>query len=494
MQQEPNQPPVNQPSQKSVDDKIAAVTNEVYTFEHTQKRSLLERFKALPRTRKILLLTSTAAVIFIAVMIGFTLALGGTHSGTNVATSGGGSSKDNLSEYEVSDVNGDGNIDQYDVAASDSSEGSSDTDQSDLSWWQKLISVSKSASSNTSDSSDYYSGDSVAFENDQSATGEDGASSNGGDLNYLDDTEISPDDNDFDSTDPIDILIADDPTTNTPMPAGGANITFASWNTLYSNSVGNVGKGVSAVGKKADIIGFQELHLSDRRKKMRDTLLCSSCAFSGYVQNYSTNGSNPGSVAIVWRKDRFKAVKSGYYKVSDTQHISTKTGSTGNKISAKWITWALLTDKTTGAQFYFLNTHTVASLESKGKPIGGEGDRVKNYTHHMDVLASKIKAFAATGLPVFITGDFNVNYRYDHKVQYKNFPFTRLGAVGAHSDYQRLDLAGIPKSQASQGGGNRIIDYVWYTNSSKVYPISESISTTRYGSDHSPVYFTTNVR
>lgn len=498
MQQEPNQPPVNQPNQESLDDKIAAITNEVYTFQHSkEKKSFAGWFKAMPRTKKTVFLIGASFLLFIVVLVCVTLAWNnsGKTNSTDVASSAGGSSKDNLNEYETSDVNGDGIIDQYDVASStdDSAAANSDT-----TWWQKLINVGKTASSTSTSNDDMtYTDTDVAFENIPSSNpsdGEDGSSGSGGDLDYLDDTGVGADDGDYDSSDPIDVPITNGPTTGSPVPASGDDITFASWNTLFSNAVSNVGKGVKAVAAKADIIGFQELHLSDRRKEMRDKLLCSSCDFSGYVQNYSTNGSNPGSVAIVWRKDRFSVVKSGYFKVSDTEYVSTKTGSTGNKISNKWITWALLKDKKTGSQFYFMNTHTVASLESKGKPIGSEDDRVKNYTHHMNVLTSKINAFKATGLPIFITGDFNVNYRYDHKVQYKNFPFARMNAIGVHSGYQRLDLANIPKSKASQGSGNRIIDYVWYSDNSNVYPLSESISTVRYGSDHYPVYLTVKLQ
>ena len=493
MQQEPNQPPVTQPNKPSVDEKIAAITSEVYTFEHDNHRSPTHRFAGLSRVKKAVIIVGACCVIFIGLIAILSSMPGSTkQQSAKIATNAGGSAKDNLPEYQTGDTNGDGIIDQYDVDTA-----SSDTAaDGEISWWQKILNVSGVAKTDGSTDT-AYSDTNVAFEANQTSSGTtegDGSSSSNSDYKYFDDIMSWSDENDYDGSTPIDIVITDGETYGSPVPAGGDTITFASWNTLYNNSVSNVGKGVSAVAAKADIIGFQELHLSDRRRKMRDTLLCSSCDFSGYVQNYSTNGSNPGSVAIVWRKSRFSVVKSGYFKVSDIDYVSTKTGSTGSKITGKWITWALLNDKKTGSRFYFMNTHTVASLESKGKPIPSEDDRVKNYTNHMNVLTSKIKAFAATGLPVFITGDFNVNYRYDHKVRYKNFPFARMNAIGVHSGYQRLNLAGIPNSKSSQGSGNRIIDYVWYSDSKNVYPLSESISSTRYGSDHYPVYFTANVR
>jgi len=493
MQQEPNQPPVTQPNKQSIDEKIAAITNEVYTFEHGKKHPPLHRFKALSRTKKVIIITGTCFVLFLGIIIGLVSMPGSTkQQSTKITSSAGGSSKDNLPEYQTNDTNGDGIIDQYDVNASSDNA----TPESEISWWQKILNTgSGPTTSNGSDAA--YSDTNVAYESAQASSESSNDSGSSGSIDnftYFDDIMSWSDENDYDGLAPIDIPITNGGVYGGSIPSGGDTITFASWNTLFSNSLSNVGKGVAAVAAKADIIGFQELHMSDNRKKMRDTLLCSSCDFSGYVQNYSTNGSNPGSVAIVWRKSRFSVVKSGYFKVSDTDYVSTKTGSTGNKISAKWITWALLTDKKTAKNFYFMNTHTVASLESKGKPIPSEDGRVKNYVNHMNVLTSKIKAFTATGLPVFITGDFNVNYRYDHKVRYKNFPFARMDAIGVHSGYQRLNLAGIPSSKASQGSGNRIIDYVWYSDSTNVYPVSESISDARYGSDHYPVYLTANVQ
>ena len=479
----------------SVDDLIAQANAETYVFERTaQKRSPKEWFSALPKTRKILLISGIVSTVFITLVVGMTLVRG---DGSNTASL-------QPTTYATTDTNGDGIIDEKDEATTVKGDTNGDgvvdsrddaaantTDSESASWWGNLFAKANSAisshkSGDSSDSSDDSTSSASASDDSSSSStisyGDDTEWYDGD--GYEDEAEYDDDAMDFSSygdADTVDETISS--TVSHP-------IAIASWNTLYSNSTGNIKKGTKAVSQKADIIGFQEFHFPAQRKAMRDAILCSSCEFTGYVKDYSTSGHSPSSIAIVWRKSRFTKLDAGYRKVSSAQRIKTKTGITGSKISSKWITWVKLRDKQTGNTFYMMNTHTVASLESKGKPVGSEDDRVDNYIHHMDVLTNQINKLKADGIPIFITGDFNVNYRYDSRVKYKNFPYSRLRALGIRSDYQRLNLAGISKSTGSHGKGTRIIDYVWALDSPKLVSSSIAISSARYGSDHSPAYYT----
>ncbi len=479
MQPTPQDPHRQNPTETIPADEFAFIQ------QTTPQDTVGTRIGEIPRAKKVLVLVSVVGVVFALSMIGLTIVMSSNKKVQNLSasqTSQKQSDKivtrdtattDNadLNEYSTTDTNGDGIIDGSDTYT---------VSDEDISWWQNLIGQIKGKTTDTTNDDEQVSYDDTTTPSDSFY--EEPSDSSAYENEYLDDTVEAP---------VIEYEPSEKPATTEP--AGGSTMTIASWNTLFTNSTSNIKKGSSAVSSKADIIGFQELHQPDRRKAMRDTLLCSSCAYAGYVHNYSTDGSNPGSLAIVWKKSRFNVISSGYYKVSDPETIKTSTGTTGNRISAKWITWAKLSDKSTGKEFYVLNTHTVASLESRGKPMSGEGDRVANYKHHMDVLTSKLKVLKASGLPVFVTGDFNVNYRYDVNVHYKDFPYARLGTVGVHSNWQRLNLAGISKSIGSHGDGNRIIDYVWIGDNAAVYPKTLAISGSRYGSDHSPVYLTLNL-
>lgn len=104
----------------------------------------------------------------------------------------------------------------------------------------------------------------------------------------------------------------------------------------------------------------------------------------------------------------------------------------------------------------------------------------------MDTLTSMVKGFQGEKIPVVALGDFNVNYRYDKNVQYKDFPHVRLRSLGLKSNWELLSLSGISSSAGTHGSGSRLIDYVWLWGPT-TKPVSSSIGGT-YGSDHRAVY------
>ena len=106
------------------------------------------------------------------------------------------------------------------------------------------------------------------------------------------------------------------------------------------------------------------------------------------------------SLPIAWNKSRFSLVKSGYRKVYETS--KSREADLG---SPKSITWVKLKDIKTSDTFYVVNTHTIASVESKGKP-NSDKDRVALYKKHMDVLTSFLKGLQRDNIPIFVLGDF----------------------------------------------------------------------------------------
>ena len=267
---------------------------------------------------------------------------------------------------------------------------------------------------------------------------------------------------------------------------GQTAITVASWNTLFSNK-SPLANGAKSIGAKADVIGFQEVHWADKTHaySLRDNFICNSCQFEGYMDSYKQNssGSRPASLTIAWKKSRFSRVNSGYKSVYSREAAD-------GEGSAKWITWVKLKDKKTADSFYVVNTHTVASIESKGKP-NSDKDRVALYKKHMDVLTTFLKGLQRENIPIIVLGDFNVNYRYDKSAKYKDFPYTRLGQIGFRSNWDLLNLSGISSSASTHGSGSRLIDYGWLWG-----PDAKAVSTSigsKYGSDHHAVYFSVTI-
>jgi endonuclease/exonuclease/phosphatase family metal-dependent hydrolase len=276
--------------------------------------------------------------------------------------------------------------------------------------------------------------------------------------------------------------------TPSPTPRPTTTFTIASWNTKYDNTASNLGTEVATVTASAPIVGLQEVHDPAKRQQIRDKVLCPTCAYASRSEEFNYDGSSPASLPIIWKKSQFQVVGTpGSLQVSPKTTVN---DSAGAEVSAKYITWVKLREPVTGKTFYVLNTHTVASVEAGGKPNQSNPKRLTLYQTHMDKLVAQINTFKQDNIPIFITGDFNVNYRYDSVVKDSMFPYVRLGAVGVKSDWQLTNLAGIPTTQGTEGANNRIIDYVFELVRSDVTPRSVKINSSTLGSDHYPVFFT----
>ena len=94
---------------------------------------------------------------------------------------------------------------------------------------------------------------------------------------------------------------------------------------------------------------------------------------------------------VCYRKDRFNALKSGTFWLSETPEVPGKKG--WGAACPRVCSWLLLEDKATGRRFCFANTHTdhVSELARK------EG---------MLLVISRMKEFGA-GVPIVFTGDHN---------------------------------------------------------------------------------------
>lgn len=133
-------------------------------------------------------------------------------------------------------------------------------------------------------------------------------------------------------------------------------------------------------------MGFREVHWTDKthRYSLLNDFICKTCKYDGYMESKERDksGSRASSLPIAWKRSRFALINAGYRKVYDENDWPNGSGG-----SDKWITWVKLRDIKTNDQFYVLNTHTVASVESKGKP---SGSRITAYKKHMDALTSRI--------------------------------------------------------------------------------------------------------
>lgn len=217
----------------------------------------------------------------------------------------------------------------------------------------------------------------------------------------------------------------------------------------------------------ADVVGTQEV-LVYQRNDLLDLLPGYSAIGVG-----REDGIEKGEFsAIFYKHDRFDAIDSGNFWLSETPDVA---GSKGwDAVCERIATWAIFEDKASERQFFFLNTH----LDHVGKVARQES---------IILLKEKINEINQ-GLPTIITGDFNANPESDiiqSLLEGDTFHDSRLiaetsfGPEGTFHNYGK-----IPMHKRQR------IDFIFIDES--VTAISNKTFSTKidniYVSDHAPVF------
>lgn len=191
----------------------------------------------------------------------------------------------------------------------------------------------------------------------------------------------------------------------------------------------------------------------------------------GYVR-YGATGEDAvdrgEANALFYRRERFDLVEKNTFWLSETP----------DTVSLGWdgaykrtVVWVRLFDKKTGGDLFFFNTH----FDHVGRIAREKSARL---------ITSKIQEYAGSGLPVFVTGDFNVNYDDNSMEVMKEF----LG--GAREDAKETSYENTFHNWGALADeeGQHLIDHIFYKNAN---PSEFKVLTGDYGvqwlSDHYPV-------
>lgn len=458
----PTEQPTVAPAIMSTDQMIAQENARVFVFEHGAPEIEMpkqHRFLGFIEQHKPTLLVALVAIIIMS--SGGAFAFAKIQSLTKAAkaptssvvasnesgTSAGGTEADTTS------------------AADDSADTTDSTDAADDS----------AADTSADDSTDTNDTDTSPAELDASDVIDD----SGGE-----ETSTPPDD----SGDPdVTVTPAPTPVPTTVSATIAHKFTIGSWNSNADNKL-VIGDEIKSIMSKSQILGVQEVHHTDQRASITSKVTCSSCAYAGYLPSYSSSTSSQSSYPIVWDKKYFSVVGSGSYRKMCDAAKTTK-----YSYAARYATWVKLQSKVNGKQFYVINTHLMGVGESGGKP-GSDTLLISRYKTHMTNLAALINELKSANVPIFVTGRFNVNYRYDHTVKTSYFPYASLGAIGVRSGWDLTNLSGISGSAGTDGSSSRLIDYIFSLSRSDVTPNSVAISTSTHGSGAYIPFLTTTIK
>ena len=268
-------------------------------------------------------------------------------------------------------------------------------------------------------------------------------------------------------------------------PPVASTVRIATFNTAATSTTRqgfNDVKNLLAAGP--DIVALQEMSSWKKREKVRIRLLdCETCAWDGWIPVPAVQGGLP----ILWRSDKFTMLGRDWIQVAPETYVGPK-GAGPSTMNAKYIVRVRLRDKLTGRTIWILNTHFVPTVQG---PDGGRNSntkRIQLYKKHMAGLQGvmdKVATEEGGGL-VFVTGDFNVNYRNDKVRQDPVFPYSALGAKKFRASYNKLGEPGTGTHVLSNGFDKRLIDYVHYKPTRRVIALNQRI-VTGMNSDHRPL-------
>ncbi|MEZ0579223.1 endonuclease/exonuclease/phosphatase family protein [Nocardioides sp. MH1] len=233
-----------------------------------------------------------------------------------------------------------------------------------------------------------------------------------------------------------------------------------------------------------DIVALQEMSSWQRREKVRKRLLdCATCQWDGWMPVPAVQGGQP----ILWRSDKFTFLGRDWIELAPETFVGSR-GAGPSTMHAKYVVRVRLLDNLTGRTIWILNNHFVPTVQ------GGDGGRNANrrrtrlYALHManlQAVVDKVRTEEGGGL-VFLTGDFNVNYRKDKIKQDPIFPYAALGTRQLRASYYKLGEPATGTHVLPNGFDERLIDYVLYKPTRRVIATGQRIVTGLH-SDHRPL-------
>lgn len=209
-----------------------------------------------------------------------------------------------------------------------------------------------------------------------------------------------------------------------------------------------------------DVIGLQEV------RTFQADYLIQCCPGYRYVGVGRDNGRKEGEmVPIFYNKKKVSLKKSGTFWLSETPDKPSKGWDGACKRIA---TWAVFKHKESGCKFLFVNTH----LDHKGKEAQAKGAAL---------LLERIAQINKDGLPVVLTGDFNLTEDQE--------PMLRIGEQ-LRNARQRAAVSDNKGTFHGWGKKSKIIDHIFYSGFSSciLYRTEDKEYLERtFISDHFPI-------
>ena len=188
-------------------------------------------------------------------------------------------------------------------------------------------------------------------------------------------------------------------------------------------------------------------------------------------------------ITIMWRTETCTLIDSGVVVLSESD-------GPGTYRPVRGISWVRLRHEPSGVAFTVADTHLDAFAAFGGVLKGTDRPTVR-FREQMAGIRPVLRDLAPHG-PLFLTGDFNVNFRADLRLRNPGLPYATFRSLGLHSNWDRL---GLPDHGGTVGSHGSIFDGIFLRQKvpGQVTMRWQKILSGYY-SDHRPVMVTSRVR
>ena len=212
--------------------------------------------------------------------------------------------------------------------------------------------------------------------------------------------------------------------------------------------------------QKPDVFGVQEA-LEYQIRYIEDM-----CGYESVGVGREDGKAEGEHMSIFWNKKTLKMLKWGTFWLSETPQ---KPSMGWDAACFRTATWALMKDKRTGEKFYFVNTH----LDHEGAEAQKNG---------LNLIMDKIAEINAEGLPMVLTGDFNMEPSNPN-----------LAELDARMQSARK-IAAQTDSHATYNGWGKsstMIDYIYvsgFSSCPEYQTVTKRYKDRKFISDHYPIF------
>lgn len=198
---------------------------------------------------------------------------------------------------------------------------------------------------------------------------------------------------------------------------------------------------------------------------------------------------------ILWLKERFKRLDSGYFWLGPTPNKPCLPWDATDKYHYRMALWVKLLDNISGKEIYFFSTHLPYDPGNRPDCFDADGKRIRNIeqrTKCAELIVSKIQQIAGKQATVFLVGDMNCSYDKNDPTRPSLVPFYRWmksGREKAPLTDTEYSYNGFGQSPARDSWH---IDHIFFR---KAKPAQfRTVTDTGYGvtyiSDHYPIVCT----